>query len=78
VISHADSETGGDPIYENRGREITPAEQKQRRDGTDVKKAERNRRRPVQAIARGEAEVIFARLGNCFDHAIAGYQGSQL
>ena len=64
VVSHADSKTGGNPVQEHRGEEPVPTEHKQRRDCTDVDKAERDRRRPVQTFgSAGKAKVIFRGLG---------------
>ena len=64
VVSHADSEAGGDPIKEDRDPETAPTEHEQRRDCADVKKAHRDRRRPVQTVAAGKAEDFRSSLGS--------------
>ncbi len=64
VVSHADSEASGDPVKEHRNPETTPIKHKQRRDRADVKKPHRNRRRPVQTVAAGEAEDFRPSLGS--------------
>jgi len=64
VVAHADSQTGGNPIDENRNEEPTPAEHKQSGDGTDVNQGERDHGRPVQTFGTaGLAKVIFRSLG---------------
>jgi hypothetical protein len=71
VVSHADPETGGDPVNENGGQEVAPTEHKQRSNRADVKQAENDYGRPVQTFAPGVSEVVFGRLGYGLYHAFA-------